>query len=276
MKTKILMALLAGTVLLAACKGSGSSTAMDTVARESTDSVKLVKTADMRFKVKNVQHVAEQITKLTTQNGGMVTHHDMKSNIVDQQDIKLGNDSVKRLTVYNTTADLAVKIPSDIAESFMDSLNHLGVYIDTRKMDVEDRSLDYLSEKLKTENRQASAILRAKGMKLTQKVADSILVLKDDAVDRKISNLRTDDASRFSVITLSLYQNNTVNKEIIPSDDLSDYKSTLTVRLGLALSAGWYYFSELIVGMFHLWPFILIGGAIWLGIYLYKRKKAAA
>lgn len=277
MKNKILMMLLAGITLLAACKGSGSSTLMDqaskdTVAQEAHDSVKLVKTADMRFKVKNVQHAAEQISKLTEVCGGMVMHHNMQSNVISNQDILLGNDSLKKLTVYNTTADLVLKIPADVIEPFMDSLNHLGLFVENRKMDVEDRTLDYLSEKLKAKNRESSVSLRSK-MKMTTKVADSILALKDNVVDRKISNLRTNEAARFTTLSLSLYQSNTVSKEIVASDDLSTYNSSVWIRIGLALSRGWFYFSEVLVGILHLWAFILVGLAIWLGISMYRRKK---
>ena len=84
MKTKILMALLAGTTLFAACSGSGNykSGSMDTVVRVSDDSVKLVKTAEMKFKVKNVLLTGEQIAKLTQQCGGMVMHHNAQTQLV--------------------------------------------------------------------------------------------------------------------------------------------------------------------------------------------------
>src|SRR5476651_659496 len=189
MKTKILMALLAGTTLFAACKGSGSSSAMDSAKVDSTHStpVKLVKTAQMRFKVKDVRKVAEQISAWTALSGGVVVHHNMQSNIVNKQDITLANDSIKRLTVFNTQAEMVIKIPNEVVEPIMDSLNRLGVFVDDRKMDVEDRTIDYFAEKLKAKNREASVALRTQ-IKLTQKGADSLLQLKDDVVDRKVAN----------------------------------------------------------------------------------------
>ena len=142
MKTKILLAVLAGSVLLAACKGSGSSSNADSVEREAIDSPKIIKTADMRFKVKDVQKAAEQISKLTIESGGMVIHHDMQTAILEKRDIVMPNDSVKKLTVYSTTADLVLKVPSEYAELFMDSLNRLSVFVDQRKLEIEDRTLD--------------------------------------------------------------------------------------------------------------------------------------
>ena len=277
MKTKILMALLAGTVLLAACKGSGSPSATDSAKRDSAqqdsaENIKLVKTGEIRFKVKDVRQATEQISKITTVCGGMVMHHNMHSNIVSQQNIDMPNDSVKKLTIYNSTAEMTIKIPAEYVELFMDSITRMGNYVDDRKMEVEDRSLNYLSEKLKAQNRVASVKLR-KHIKLTQRGADSILSLKDDVVDRKISNMRTDEAAKFSVLNLSLYQNNTVVKEVVLSDDPSAYKGPLSTRASMAFSNGWYYFSAIIVGLLNLWVFILIGAGVWIGIIIYKKRK---
>ena len=80
MKAKILMMMLAGA-LLAACKGSGNYESMDNVADTvvTTDvnltEPKLVKTAGINFKVKNVQQSSEKITSLTNQYKGMVMSH---------------------------------------------------------------------------------------------------------------------------------------------------------------------------------------------------------
>jgi len=268
MKAKLFI-MLAGIVLLAACKGRGIASADSTKVED--ENVKLVKTADMRLKVKNVQHVAEQISKLTEQCGGMVMHNTSQSNVINRQDILLSTDSVKKLTVYNTTADITIKIPSAVIENFMDSLNHLGTYVDERKMDIEDRTLDYLSEKLKAQNRQSSVVLRNK-IKLTQRGADSILSLKDDIVDKKINNLKTDEAAKFSTLTLNLYQSNMVQTEVVANDDLALYNTSLSTRIGLAFSRGWFFFSELIVGVLHLWAFIIAAVVVWIGIRVYKRK----
>jgi hypothetical protein len=268
MKAKIFI-VLAGIAMLAACKGSSTATT-DSV---SMDSVKLVKTADMRIKVKDVQTVGEKISKLTTECGGMVMHHSTQANIVNKQDLQLSHDSIKQLTVYNNTAELVIKLPTEFLEPFMDSLNHLGTYVDARKMDIEDHTIDYLATELKAENRHESVKLRSK-IKLTQGGADSILALKDEAVNQKVDNLRTNDAVVYSTLTLNLYQSNTVHAEVVANDDLGAYKTPLTTRMGLALSNGWFYFSDLMVGVINLWVFILAATAIWYAVALYKHKKS--
>jgi succinate dehydrogenase hydrophobic anchor subunit len=269
MKAKLLI-MLAGIAMLAACSGHSTS-ATDSVMTDSA-AVKLIKTADMRIKVKDVASTAEKITKLALKSDCMVMHHTMQSNVVSKQDLQLSNDSIKRLTVYNATAELVIKIPAYVMEPFMDSLNHFGTYIDERKMDIEDRTIDYFATKAKADNRQASVKLRSK-IKLTQGSADTILALKDDAVDRQVVNMRTDEATTYSTLNLTLYQNNTIHAEIVANDNLDDYKAPLTARINLSLANGWSLFTGMVVGILNLWVFILTAGGVVFLIIIYRRKK---
>jgi len=270
MKAKLLV-MLAGIAMLAACKGN-EETASDIPA---IDSPMLVKTAGMQFKVKNVQATAEKISKLVGQKEGMVMHHTMNSEIVSSREIKLSDDSVKKLTVFNTSADMTVKVPSEFIEAFMDSMNHMSTYIDTRNMDIEDRTIDYVAEAMKTDVREKSVKLREKIKPATHEGADSILRVQDNIVDRKINNLRTEQAVNFSTVTLHLYENNVVKAEVLANEDLNAYSLPLFKRVGLALSNGWFYFAEFVIGLLHLWPFLIAIAACTFAILTYRKKKAA-
>ena len=270
MKAKFLV-MLAGIAMLAACKGKGEyAVNPDSLMRDSM----LVKTADMRLKVQNVQQAAENISNLVRQKDGMVMHHTMKSDVLSSREIKLSDDSVKKLTVFNTNADMTVKVPSEFIEAFMDSVNHLSTYVDTRSMDIEDRTIDYVAEVMKTDNRQKSVKLRETIKPATHEGADSILRVEDNIVDRKINNLRTEQAVNYSTVTLNIYENNVVKAEVVANEDLSSYSLPLFKRVGLALSTGWFYFAEFIIGLFHLWPFIIAVAAGSYAMLAYKKRKA--
>jgi hypothetical protein len=269
MKAKLFV-MLAGIAMLAACKGSETKMALDSLMQDTM----LVKTADMRLKVKNVEQAAEKVSKLVAAKEGMVMHHNMKSEIVSSREIKLSDDSVKKLTVFNANADMTVRIPSNFIEAFMDSVNHLSTFTDTRSMDIEDRTIDHAAEVLKTENREESIVLRKK-IKPTHKGADSILTIADNIVDRAVSNARTEQAAAYSTVTLNLYENNIVKAEVLPNEDLSAYSLPLLKRITLALSTGWFYFAEFVIGLLHLWPFIIAIGACTFAILAYRKKKAA-
>ncbi len=190
--------MLAGVALLAACKGKSHSGEYEVVNNSTADTAKtfsqaddtsrfdiqpkLVKTSDMTFKVKNVQKTGDSVSALTNRYGGMVMHHQMSSNIVNSQDIRMSDDSVMHVSAFNTNADMTVKIPSDKLEDFMIKVSHMGMYITSRQMDIADKSLDYLSERMKTNNRR-ELVAQQKSGKIKIKNPEAVLWLKDDLVD---------------------------------------------------------------------------------------------
>ncbi|QEM07682.1 DUF4349 domain-containing protein [Mucilaginibacter rubeus] len=289
MKTKLFLALLAGVLLLGACKGSNyeairddkaSSSSADTVAKMTDTSkvdiptTKLVKTADMRFKVKSVQQTGDAIAALTARDGGMVVHHQMQAYVERSEDIRVSNDSVKRVSALRTDADMTVKLPSEKLESFMTEVAHMGMYVTLRKMDIEDRTLDYLFEKLKLKNRQDLVEQQKKG-KIVIKNPVNVMLLKDDMVDQQIGNMRTDEAVKYSIVTLSFYQSNFINQEMIANDDPSAYQLPFFNRLMIALSNGWHLFVELLLGLANIWVFIVLSAVLWVLYRYYKRKHPA-
>ncbi|MEO7213768.1 DUF4349 domain-containing protein [Mucilaginibacter sp.] len=284
MKIKILI-VLAGLALLAACKGkshpgeyeyaNAKSAAADTagIAADTiiAEAAKLVKTADMTFKVKNVQRTGDSVSALTNRYGGMVMHHQMSSNIVNSQDIRLSDDSVMHVSAFNTNADMTVKVPSDKLEDFMIRVSHMGMYITSRKMDIEDKSLDFLSEKMKTNNRR-ELVAQQKSGQIKIKNPEAVLWLKDDLVDGQINNQRIDAAVKYSNISLNFYQSNTIVKEMVANDDPSSYQLPFFKRLGMAIVNGWLMFTELILGLANLWIFVLIGIGLWMMYKVYRKK----
>lgn len=272
--------------LFAACKGrnggyevvnNDSSTSADTANGSSiTDSIaeakpKLVKTADISFKVKNVQQTGDSISRLTAKLSGMVMHHQMGTSIQRSEDMRLSNDSVLRVSAFNTTADMTVKVPSEKLEDFMNHVSHMGIYVISSKMDIEDKSLDYLSAKLKLKNR-LEMVAQQKTGKIKIKNPEAVLWLKDDMIDGQINNQKIDQAVSFSVVSLNFYQSNTIYKETIANDDPSAYKMPFGNRLLMALSNGWYLFIDLIIGLANLWVLLLAGIGLWMAFKVYKRK----
>jgi len=279
MKNSILIILLCGAVMAASCNNARDYKALNAASSDSalvaSDSVapqaKLVKTADMRFKVKNVEQTGESITALTTKYNGMVMHHNMNASNEQTSDIRLSNDSVLRVSRFNTTADMIVKIPSEKIDEFMNAVGRMGIYVNARRMDIEDKSLDYLSSQMKLNSRK-ELISQQKAGKVVFKNPDAVLDLKDGLVDEQINNRKIDDAVKYSTISLDFYQSNTISKEIIVNDDPESYKLPFGNRILIAFGDGWNIFKELVILLADMWVFIVAGAAVWIGVRWYKRK----
>ncbi|MGF7081746.1 DUF4349 domain-containing protein [Mucilaginibacter sp. UYCu711] len=280
MKNKILNLLLAGVVLLAACKGSGNyetdRSSADSIAVKQTDSVgnqpKIVKTAEIGFKVKNVQQSSEKVTALTTQFKGTIVHHQTTSSVNNSHDVKISDDSVMRVSAMNTNCEITAKVPSEKLDEYMNQVSHMGIYVTLRKMDLEDKTLDYLSSQLKVTGRREFLNQQRKG-KVTIKNPADVLLLKDDLIDQQISNRRIDDAVKYSTVSLSFYQSNTILKEIIANDNPSAYNIPFFNRVGLAFGNGWYIFKEFMLILVNAWVFIAAGIGIWLTVKAYRKKS---
>ena len=100
-----------------------------------------------------------------------------------------------------------------------------------------------------------------------------MLGLKDDMVDQQISNREIDAAVKFSVVSLSFYESNTINKEIIANDDPSAYNLPFIKRLGMAIEDGWAVFVDVIIYLANLWALIIIGLAAWFIIARYRKQQ---
>jgi hypothetical protein len=285
MKMSNLLVLLAALCLLGACKGRGNyepinnadSASLSTSADSSPVDInqpKLVKTAEINMKVKDIHKTSEKIVALTENYRGMVMHHHMQSTVERSNDVPRSDDSVMRVSSFTTTASLTVKVPSDSLEHFMTRVSKLGVYVNIRKMDIEDITLDYLSNKLKLESRSQLVSQQKQGNVVIKKPAD-VLALKDDMIDQKVNSLRADDAVKSSVVDLSLYQSNTIMKEVIANDDPEIYRAPFLSRLGFALSNGWNLFVDLLIGLSNMWVFFIMAFAAWLAYKWYKRRRPA-
>ncbi|ASU32790.1 DUF4349 domain-containing protein [Mucilaginibacter xinganensis] len=281
MKPKILIALLAGLVLLGACKGRNgseeiiSSNSLDTIAKSDSTTQsgdKLVKTAEMRLKVKNVQQTSEFITALTSKYRGLIVHQQLTSSDQRSTDVTTGNDSVMRVTAFTTTANITVKVPSEKLEEFMNDISHTGIYLNNRRMDISDKSLEYLSARLKLQNRNELVSQQKKGKVIIKNPAN-VLLLKDEMVDQQIGNRQIDDEVKNSIVVLSFYQSNTIYKETIANDNPAAYNLPFLKRLANALVSGWLLFEELLLGLANLWALILMGTSICISIKYYKKKR---
>jgi len=277
MKTKIICLGICFAFFLAACSGkknyeiaNSSADSVHTFNKADTafSTLKLVKTANMRFKVKNVRRTCEDVSTLASNLHGLVMHHVMQSNLERSYNNTLGNDSIMHISSYSTIADMTVKIPSDKMEDFMNTVGKMAVYVDTLNMNIEDKTLAYLSANLKARSRSQAAQTGSKN-------TGSELALKNDLIDQKINNRLIDQDVKYSTVALSFYQTNTIVKEVVVNDDPSSFRQPILTRLGDAIANGWYGFTEVMISLANLWVIFAVGVVGWYVYWIFRKKRAA-
>lgn len=243
----------------------------DTIATE-----KIVKTADIRFRVKDVQQTKENLSQRIKAEGGTIAEFSTESIIQETQKVKLSADSLKEITAYRTEGYLVARVPAERLDDFTNTIAKMALFVDRQSMKLDDQSLIYLANKLKADNRE-DAVRRIN--KLATKKSPNVetsLLIKDDYVDKKIQNLLIDSRVKYSTITLNFYQDNTIKTMTVANDNVYDYKPGFANRLWLSITNGWTIFKEIILGIANLWMLIIVGLALFFIIrYFVKKDKKA-
>jgi len=243
----------------------------DTIATE-----KIVKTADIRFRVKDVQQTKEKLSERIKAQGGTIAEFSTESIIQETQKVKLSADSLKEITAYRTEGYLVARVPAERLDDFTNTIAKMALFVDRQSMKLDDQSLIYLANKLKADNRE-DAVRRIN--KLATKKSPNVetsLLIKDDYVDKKIQNLLIDSRVKYSTITLNFYQDNTIKTMTVANDNVYDYKPGFANRLWLSITNGWTIFKEIILGIANLWMLIIVGLALFFIIrYFVKKDKKA-
>ncbi|OXB23686.1 hypothetical protein B0A80_09465 [Flavobacterium tructae] len=237
---------------------------------------KFIRTADIKFKVKNVVKSTYAIENATQKFGGFVTYTNLQSTIRDQVKTKISQDSTLETTKYTVQNDITIRVPNTQLDTVIKIIAKQIDFLDFRLIKADDVSLKLLSNQLSqkrntvTQKRVEKAI-DAKGKKINDVMeAENALANQKEANDNSIiEKLSLEDQINFSTITLQLYQNETIKQEIIASEKDSDaYKPNLGIQVIDSLKNGWYILETIFVFLINLWPFLLIGFG---GFFLYKK-----
>ncbi|WP_428231795.1 DUF4349 domain-containing protein [Flavobacterium sp.] len=263
---------------LADMKVSADSTAVSSSAAvvDKNSKQKFIRTADIKFKVKNVVKSTYAIENATQKFGGFVTYTNLQSNIHDQIKTKVSQDSTLETTKYTVENNITIRVPNTQLDTVIKTIAKQIDFLDFRVIKADDVSLKMLANQLSqkrsntTEKRVEKAI-DSKGKKINDVMeAENTLANQREANDnRTIDNLSLQDQVNFSTITLQLYQNETIKQEIMASEKNSNaYKPNLGLQILDSLKSGWYILEAVFVFLINLWPFILIGSG---GFLLYKK-----
>lgn len=248
----------------------------DAATADTTATEKIVKTADMRFRVKDVQSTKEKLSQTIKNQGGTVSEFSIQSVIQETEKVKQSTDSLKEITSYKTEGYLVAKVPSEKLDEFTNTIAKMAVFVDNQSLKMDDQSISYLTNKLKVDNRR-EAVDRIN--KLATKKSPNVetsLIIKDDYIDKKMQNMLIDSRVKYSTITLNFYQDNTIKTMVVANDNIYDYKPDFGNRLWLGIVNGWTIFKEIILALANLWMLVLVGIGVFFTIRYFIRKNKIA
>lgn len=240
------------------------------------DTHKFIRTADIKFKVKNVAKSTYAIENATVKFGGFVTYTNLQSTIHDEIQTKISQDSTLQTTKYSVINNITIRVPNTQLDTVIKTIAKQIDFLDYRVIKADDVSLKLLANQL-AQNRSAENNKRienaidTKGKKINDvmEAENTLAAQKEQNDSSKIEKLSLKDQINFSTITLQLYQNQSLKQEIVASNkDNNTYKPNIGIEITDALKSGWYILQSIIVFFLNLWPFIIIGAG---GFFLYRK-----
>ena len=240
------------------------------------DARKVIRTAALKIKVKDVTKSTYVIENVVDKFGGFVTFTDLKSVINDKNETRVSQDSILETTKYKVENNIVIRVPNTKLDTVLQSLRKEINFLDSRKITQEDVSLQILANKMAvnrsaTNEKRLEKAIDTKGKKLNQIVeAEENLASKKEENDNKtLNNLAIDDKINFSTITISLYQREMIKNELYASEkNINKYRPHLGLQILDSLKTGWFMLEGIIAFIVQLWALILIGALTWIG---YKR-----
>jgi hypothetical protein len=169
---------------------------------------KFVRTADVRFKVKNATHSTTKIEDVATKFGGFVTYTNLESHINRVDKTKISQDSTLQTTHYTVDNSITIRVPNTQLDTVLKTIAKEVDFLNHRKIAASDVTLQMLGNQMaqkrnvSTEKRMEKAI-DAKGKKLEQVMdAEGNLATKKEQNDHiLLQNLSLEYQVNFSTIT---------------------------------------------------------------------------
>lgn len=237
---------------------------------------KFVRTADLKFKVKNVAKSTTQIEDATTKFGGFVTYTNLQSNIFNEEKIKISADSTLVTTKYTVENNITIRVPNTELDTVIKTIAKQIHFLNYRQIKADDVTLQMLSNKMAqkrsaTSEERLTKAIDNKGKKLNQIVTaeESLENKKEQKENKELQNLSLEDQINFSTLTLEIYQDETIKQEMIANEkNLNSYRPNIGLQIWDSLKTGWYVLEEIILFFVTLWPIIII---VILGFICFKR-----
>lgn len=247
-----------------------------------------IRTADIKFKVKDVKQSTFDIEDLVTKHNGYVTYTNLSSNISYQNKIQVSEDSCKERTYFNVDNSITMRIPNTELDAVLRGLAPLMDFLDHRTIKADDIKYTLLANELaesryKKHKQRFTNAIDEKGRKLKEIVnAEDELIVKEEIADNtKLETLQLMDKVSYSTVTLYIYQPQTMKEAIVASEKMIEpFVPSFGKQLGGAFKDGWAIFEKIILFFVNIWGVIVLMIGMfffirWLVHYLSKPQAKA-
>ncbi|HEU4719690.1 MAG TPA: DUF4349 domain-containing protein, partial [Bacteroidia bacterium] len=243
-----------------------------------------VRTADLKFRVKNTAAATYRIEDIVRHFGGWVANTQLESSVYDERTTRISEDSSLVTTRFVVNNSMTLRIPATNLDTFLKAMVPFVDFFDHRTINVNDITLDLLANRLEQErnakfSKRFSADIDTKPAKLAsvQDAEESLLNNQAASDNALIQNLRMADQVNYSTVTMSIYQKESIRQELVANEkSYESYEPGLGTKLGHAFVSGWRGLKIILIILVTLWPFWVFGGLTWYLVRWGLKKRKAS
>jgi Domain of unknown function (DUF4349) len=242
---------------------------------------KFIRTADVKFKVKNVINTTTDVENICTAQGGFVIYTNLASNIDEHTETPISTDSLLETTLYTVTNKMTLRVPNTKLDTILKDIAKSVDYLDYRIIKADDVSLQILANDF-TEKRATNNYSRItndiesnrKKLSETTNAEEVVLSKQEQADNAKIANLSLRDQIKFSTINLSIYQRQGIKRAVIFNENNTNkYEIGFGYKLLEGFAYGWNLLKSFFVVLSKLCSIFLCGFLVYIVCKWYLRKK---
>lgn len=218
--------------------------------------LKIIKTANVKYKVKNVDLATRKIKAHTIQLNAYIS------------DLRFENN------LYSIENRFTVKVPQENFDILMDSINNVAEFVVFENITTKDVSEEYLDleTRLKTKKevrKRYEDILRSKAKTveeiLTTEEKLRIIQEEIESAQGRLNYLTNKVA--YSTIQVNLYE------EVSYKEEPITYTKSFLSKTKEGLKFGWDLIESIILSIIYIWPVILFGTIVFLWVRKRKARK---
>ena len=211
----------------------------------------IIKTADYRFQVKDVNESSAKVQSIVKDFSGYITSM---------------NEST---TNYDQSNNIVIRVPNDQFEKLLETLLAEAIHVNYKRINSRDVTEEFvdLEIRLKTKKdvRQKYIELlrnKAKSVKDVLAAEEAIRVLTEE-IEAKEGRLRfLKNQVGMSTVNLDIYQ------KVEYKAEPNTYQISFFTKVKNAFVNGWELVGSIFIGMVNIWPLMIL-----LGLMIWKRKR---
>jgi len=244
------------------------------------DSIKkFIRTADIKFKVKNVERSTYKIEDIINHFDGFVVNTNLNCRINYTESHRVKEDSVlerKHFVVENT---ITFRVPKFKLDTTLKQIVSQIDFLDHRIITAEDVSFAALKNKMhqkrfgRYQKRITQATDKSNKTNATVNAENGLYEKEEQADESELNDMVLNDKVEYATVTMYIYQDEKVRNDVVFSQQHFDtYRPSFGSEFVKSLKFGWRLVEEIFLLIIKLWPVILIGIGLFFGIKRLVKK----